>query len=105
MSIEIIKTNNEFSFYHSGDLYAVIRHYVAESNIEYFKFCSICRDRIDRISSYIFIRLMESGLLEQDYKPICCFCKLFEDKKRTRGLVEEHPLGFQQKLMSTYCRD
>lgn len=40
--------------------------------------CHYCGIGVDRTYSYIIDSLKEAGYLDEDYKEICCYCKVLE---------------------------
>lgn len=43
-------------------------------------YCNYCRYvQLDKAYIYIINQLKEAGLLDKDYKLICCYCKLLKD--------------------------
>lgn len=77
MSISILKRQgNNWSF--------ISRDCVQNKTMK----CSKCDFELDIIYSYIILKLQQSNLLPENYKPMCCMCD------RVRKTLEHYQCGF-----------
>lgn len=43
-----------------------------------FQHCYYCLNPLDKVYSYIINTLKDGGLLDKDYRQICCYCKVLK---------------------------